>query len=114
MKISLLDRANLFCCVCVEIAIAAMHITERYVHVGMKAAGVTDRIQPIVFGPRLSKRKRSSQLLLLLALALVRGQGRNEGLLRNLNATNHLHALLSLLLLLKEFALTSNVTAVAL
>src|SRR5690348_9447971 len=55
---------------------------------------------------------------LLLALgrsrAVIAGEHRDEGLLRNLHGTHHLHALLALLLLLQQLPLTGDVTAVAL
>src|SRR6185437_12548054 len=52
-------------------------------------------------------------LLAVLALDLARERG-DEGLLRNLDAADHLHSLLALLLLLQQLALTGDVTAVAL
>src|SRR5687768_13244696 len=52
-------------------------------------------------------------LLLFLALD-VAGERGDERLLRHFDATDHLHALLALLLLLEEFALSADVTAVAL
>ena len=56
-----------------------------------------------------------SALILLLFLGLdVAGQRRDERFLRHLDATNHLHTLLTFLLLLEQLALTADVTAVAL
>src|SRR5690242_7422793 len=55
---------------------------------------------------------------LLLALArsrtVVAGEDGDEGLLRDLHGTHHLHPLLALLLLLQQLPLAGDVTAVAL
>ena len=56
---------------------------------------------------------RMPRLLLVLALD-VTGERGDERLLGDLDATDHLHALLALLLLLEQLPLTADVTAVAL
>src|SRR5699024_3503757 len=63
----------------------------------------------------VSRARRMSLLLRVLAVAAAVGrEGGDEGLLRNLDGTDVLHALLALLLLLQELALAGDVTPVAL
>src|SRR5690606_40081579 len=59
-------------------------------------------------------RGKSRHLLLLVLGGRVRGERRDEGVLRDLDGPDVLHALLALLLLLEQLALAADVTAVAL
>src|SRR5690349_10420481 len=65
-------------------------------------------------GLRSARSNPERRLLLGLVGGRVGGQGRDERLLRNIHATDGLHALLALLLLLQQLALTGDVAAVAL
>src|SRR3954453_5243794 len=63
---------------------------------------------------RPSGRSGAQELLLGLVHRGVGGEGGDEGLLRHLDPTDGLHALLALLLLLQQLALAGDVAAVAL
>src|SRR5690606_30001437 len=68
------------------------------------------------FRPVCGVTRSNPRLLLGLARsrAVIAGEDGDEGLLRNLHGTHHLHPLLAFLLLLQQLPLTGDVTAVAL
>ncbi len=109
------DTAQLGRDVGIEVAIAAADRAKRNVHVSVEGAlGRSINLQLIIAWPFQPKWQRSSQLLLLIALWFVGRQRSDEGFLRNLNASHHLHALLTFFLLLEQLALSGDVTAVTL
>src|SRR5262249_28876282 len=70
---------------------------------------------PLRRGPRARSQPRSVEKVLPgFLVAWLGGQGRDEGLLRHVDAPDGLHPLLALLLLLQQLALARDVAAVAL
>ena len=100
IKIQSRDTAELRRGVGIEIAVATSDLAKRYVDIGVEGIRLSQRDQRVGARPRITLRKRA-QLLLLFALALIGGERCNKGLLWNLDAAYHLHALFTLFLLLE-------------
>lgn len=100
MEIGSFDITQFRCSVGIKVTVAAANLAKWNVNVGVKTSAIPLALQEIVGGPGKAEGQWASQLLLLLALVLIRRERRDECLLRYFYPAHHLHALFTLFLLL--------------